>query len=132
MRLTSMASCVLRGAAASAMATWGGRMYGYCAAAQPHTTAVTASPAARRAGVNRRRSSSTRKGSPSRSASAHRKTAARYAQVPKEQLARTLGLSRVTVNRALARLSGAGAIRLTARGIVVADRQRLDAFSNDS
>jgi CRP/FNR family transcriptional regulator, cyclic AMP receptor protein len=44
-----------------------------------------------------------------------------------EQLARTLGLSRVTVNRALARLSRSGAVRLTAGGIVVADRTRLDA-----
>jgi CRP/FNR family transcriptional regulator, cyclic AMP receptor protein len=48
-----------------------------------------------------------------------------------EQLARLLGLSRVTVNRALARLAQAGAVRLTARGIVIADRIRLDAFVGD-
>ena len=45
-----------------------------------------------------------------------------------DQLARFLGLSRVTVNRALARLAQAGAIRLTTRGIVIADRARLHAF----
>jgi CRP-like cAMP-binding protein len=45
-----------------------------------------------------------------------------------EQLARVLGLSRVTVNRALARLTQAGAVELSARGIVIADRVRLDAF----
>jgi CRP-like cAMP-binding protein len=48
-----------------------------------------------------------------------------------EQLARLLGLSRVTVNRTLARLAQAGAVRLTARGIVIADRIRLDAFVED-
>jgi CRP/FNR family cyclic AMP-dependent transcriptional regulator len=48
-----------------------------------------------------------------------------------EQLARILGLSRVTVNRALARLAQAGAVRLTARGIVIADQIRLDAFAKD-
>jgi CRP/FNR family transcriptional regulator, cyclic AMP receptor protein len=45
-----------------------------------------------------------------------------------EQLAHVLGLSRVTVNRALARLAEAGAVRLTTRGIVIADRTHLDAF----
>jgi CRP/FNR family cyclic AMP-dependent transcriptional regulator len=49
-----------------------------------------------------------------------------------EQLARMLGLSRVTVNRALSRLTGAGAVRLTDQGIVVADRERLDFLSNNS
>ncbi|RKN48295.1 Crp/Fnr family transcriptional regulator [Micromonospora endolithica] len=48
-----------------------------------------------------------------------------------EQLARVLGLSRVTVNRALARLAQAGAVTLTDRGIVVADRARLDAIAGD-
>ncbi|TDC43825.1 hypothetical protein E1166_02180 [Micromonospora sp. KC213] len=38
-----------------------------------------------------------------------------------EQLTRVLGLSRVTVNRVLARLAQAGAVTLTDRGIVVAD-----------
>jgi CRP/FNR family cyclic AMP-dependent transcriptional regulator len=38
-----------------------------------------------------------------------------------EQLGRLLGLSRVTVNRALGRLARAGAVRLTGRGVVVAD-----------
>jgi CRP-like cAMP-binding protein len=47
-----------------------------------------------------------------------------------EQLARVLGLSRVTVNRALARLAAAGAVRLTAHGIVIADRGRLVDLSN--
>ncbi|MCZ7436416.1 Crp/Fnr family transcriptional regulator [Micromonospora sp. WMMC241] len=46
-----------------------------------------------------------------------------------EQLARVLGLSRVTVNRALAHLSQAGAVALTARGIVVVDRERLAAVA---
>jgi CRP/FNR family cyclic AMP-dependent transcriptional regulator len=45
-----------------------------------------------------------------------------------EHLARLLGLSRVTVNRALARLSRDGAIRRTSRGIVIADRARLESF----
>jgi CRP/FNR family cyclic AMP-dependent transcriptional regulator len=45
-----------------------------------------------------------------------------------EQLARILGLSRVTVNRGLMRLAQAGAVRLTTRGIVIADQMRLDAF----
>jgi CRP/FNR family cyclic AMP-dependent transcriptional regulator len=48
-----------------------------------------------------------------------------------EQLARVLGLSRVTVNRALARLTRAGAVELTAHGIVIADRIRLRAFVGD-
>ena len=48
-----------------------------------------------------------------------------------EQLARVLGLSRVTVNRALARLTGVGAVRLTSRGIVIADRERLDRLTAD-
>jgi CRP/FNR family cyclic AMP-dependent transcriptional regulator len=45
-----------------------------------------------------------------------------------EHLARLLGLSRVTVNRALARLSRAGAVRRTSHGIVIADRVRLESF----
>jgi CRP-like cAMP-binding protein len=49
-----------------------------------------------------------------------------------EQLARVLGLSRVTVNRALARLTGVGAVQLTSRGIVIADRERLDSLTADS
>ncbi|MER7891676.1 Crp/Fnr family transcriptional regulator [Micromonospora sp. NPDC094482] len=49
-----------------------------------------------------------------------------------EQLARMLGLSRVTINRALARLTAAGAVRLTEQGIVIDDRGRLDFLSNDS
>ncbi|GIJ78676.1 CRP/FNR family transcriptional regulator, anaerobic regulatory protein [Micromonospora phaseoli] len=48
-----------------------------------------------------------------------------------EQLARHLGLSRVTVNRALARLTGDGAVRRTPRGIVVTDRDRLGASAAD-
>ncbi len=46
-----------------------------------------------------------------------------------EELAHLLGVSRVTVNRALARLARAGAIELTASGIVIADRSRLNAFT---
>ncbi|MFG1674950.1 Crp/Fnr family transcriptional regulator [Micromonospora sp. NPDC049282] len=42
-----------------------------------------------------------------------------------EQLARVLGLSRVTVNRALAHLSRAGAITVTARGVLIVDHKRL-------
>lgn len=42
-----------------------------------------------------------------------------------EQLARMLGMSRVSVNRALTKLAGAGAVRMTDRGIVVGDRGRL-------
>ena len=42
-----------------------------------------------------------------------------------EQLGRVLGLSRVTVNRALSRLARAGAITLSPHGIVVIDRRRL-------
>jgi CRP-like cAMP-binding protein len=48
-----------------------------------------------------------------------------------EQLARVLGVSRVTVNRALARLTQAGAVQLTAHGIVIADRARLATFARD-
>ncbi|WP_213013286.1 Crp/Fnr family transcriptional regulator [Paractinoplanes toevensis] len=48
-----------------------------------------------------------------------------------EQLARMLGRSRVTINRALARLTDTGAVRVTDQGIVVVDRSRLDVFSND-
>jgi CRP-like cAMP-binding protein len=48
-----------------------------------------------------------------------------------EQLARVLGLSRVTVNRALARLTQAGAVTLTAHGIVITDRARLSTFAVD-
>lgn len=44
-----------------------------------------------------------------------------------EQLGRALGLSRVTVNRALGRLAGLGAIERTPRGVVVIDRGRLDS-----
>jgi CRP/FNR family cyclic AMP-dependent transcriptional regulator len=46
-------------------------------------------------------------------------------------LARVLGLSRVTVNRALARLSQAGAVELTPYGILIADRTRLNTFAAD-
>jgi CRP/FNR family cyclic AMP-dependent transcriptional regulator len=46
-----------------------------------------------------------------------------------EHLARVLGLSRVTVNRALALLTRAGAVELTTHGIVIADRARLAAFA---
>jgi hypothetical protein len=46
-----------------------------------------------------------------------------------EQLGRLLGLSRVTVNRALARLTGAGAVALTGKGVVVIDRERLGSWS---
>lgn len=49
-----------------------------------------------------------------------------------EQLARMLGLSRVTVNRALMRLTRAGAVRLTDQGIIIADRERLDFQPNGS
>ncbi|MEU4620663.1 Crp/Fnr family transcriptional regulator [Actinoplanes sp. NPDC023801] len=49
-----------------------------------------------------------------------------------EQLAHLLGLSRVTVNRALARLVRAGAIELTVRGVVVTDRSRLVVFAGDA
>jgi len=45
-----------------------------------------------------------------------------------EHLARVLGFSRVTVNRALAQLTQAGAVRLTAHGIVIADQTRLATF----
>jgi CRP-like cAMP-binding protein len=48
-----------------------------------------------------------------------------------DQLARVLGLSRVTVNRALARLSQAGAVELTPYGILIADRTRLNTFAAD-
>lgn len=47
-----------------------------------------------------------------------------------EDLARALGLSRVTVNRALARLAQADALRLTPSGIVIIDHQRLTLFAN--
>ncbi|MEU8664721.1 helix-turn-helix domain-containing protein [Actinoplanes philippinensis] len=46
-----------------------------------------------------------------------------------DELARALGLSRVTVNRALNRLSRAAAVRLTPGGVVVADRSRLAEFT---
>lgn len=45
-----------------------------------------------------------------------------------EQLARVLGLSRVTVNRALARLTHAGAVKQATHGIIIVDRARLDTF----
>jgi CRP/FNR family cyclic AMP-dependent transcriptional regulator len=48
-----------------------------------------------------------------------------------DELARVLGLSRVTVNRALARLSQAGAVELTPYGILIADRTRLNTFAAD-
>jgi CRP/FNR family cyclic AMP-dependent transcriptional regulator len=48
-----------------------------------------------------------------------------------EQLAQVLGLSRVTVNRALARLTGADAVRITREGIVIADRERLENFASN-
>ncbi|HEX5995344.1 MAG TPA: Crp/Fnr family transcriptional regulator [Jiangellales bacterium] len=46
-----------------------------------------------------------------------------------EHLARLLGLSRVTVNRALARLATVGAIRLSDHGIVVVDHARLESVA---
>lgn len=46
-----------------------------------------------------------------------------------EQLARVLCLSRVTLNRALARLARAGAIELTVHGIVIVDRAHLAVFA---
>jgi CRP/FNR family cyclic AMP-dependent transcriptional regulator len=49
-----------------------------------------------------------------------------------EDLAHVLGLSRVTVNRALARLAQAGALRLTPNGIIIIDHQRLGLFSDGS
>jgi CRP/FNR family cyclic AMP-dependent transcriptional regulator len=49
-----------------------------------------------------------------------------------QQLAQVLGLSRVTVNRALARLAGAGAVRLTTRGILVADRECLGGLAGEA
>ncbi|BEL02593.1 hypothetical protein Q0Z83_007840 [Actinoplanes sichuanensis] len=45
-----------------------------------------------------------------------------------EQLARVLGLSRVTVNRALNRLSRSAAIRLSPGGVTIIDRARLAEF----
>jgi len=47
-----------------------------------------------------------------------------------EELAHLLGLSRVTVNRALARLAAAGAVRRERYGIVVVDRDRLRGFGD--
>lgn len=49
-----------------------------------------------------------------------------------EELARALGLSRVTVNRALGRLAGAAAVRLTPGGVRVADPARLAAYAGCS
>ncbi|WP_433790128.1 Crp/Fnr family transcriptional regulator [Actinoplanes sp. CA-252034] len=46
-----------------------------------------------------------------------------------DDLARTLGLSRVTVNRALNRLSRAAAVRLSPNGVTVTDRSRLADFT---
>ncbi|MEJ3746304.1 Crp/Fnr family transcriptional regulator [Actinomycetes bacterium KLBMP 9797] len=46
-----------------------------------------------------------------------------------DELARALGLSRVTVNRALGRLARAGAVRLTPGGVRVVDPARLTSFS---
>jgi CRP/FNR family transcriptional regulator, cyclic AMP receptor protein len=51
---------------------------------------------------------------------------------PQEHLARFLGLSRVTVNRAIARLTRHGAIESTPYGIVVIDRRRLADFAHRS
>jgi CRP-like cAMP-binding protein len=51
---------------------------------------------------------------------------------PQEHLARFLGLSRVTVNRAIAQLSRRGAIRATPHGIVVIDRRRLADLAHES
>jgi CRP/FNR family cyclic AMP-dependent transcriptional regulator len=48
-----------------------------------------------------------------------------------EQLGSLLGRSRVTVNRALAQLIRAGAVKLTAHGLVVADRDRLSTFAQE-
>jgi CRP-like cAMP-binding protein len=45
-----------------------------------------------------------------------------------EELAHLLGLSRVTVNRALARLAAAGAVRRVRHGVVVLDRDQLRSF----
>ncbi|MEV2242434.1 Crp/Fnr family transcriptional regulator [Micromonospora sp. NPDC049891] len=45
-----------------------------------------------------------------------------------EELGRALGLSRVTVNRALRRLVQAGALHLTPRGIMIVDHRLLDTF----
>ncbi len=49
-----------------------------------------------------------------------------------EDLGRLLGVSRVTVNRVLRRLTREGAIRITPRGIVIADPNRLEALANES
>jgi CRP-like cAMP-binding protein len=46
-----------------------------------------------------------------------------------EELARVLGLSRVTVNRALGRLAGAGVVAVTRHGVVVQDRERLAEYA---
>jgi CRP/FNR family transcriptional regulator, cyclic AMP receptor protein len=46
-----------------------------------------------------------------------------------EELAWALGLSRVTVNRALGRLAGAGVVAVTRHGVVVQDRERLAEFA---
>ncbi|GAA3918616.1 hypothetical protein GCM10022629_25930 [Amorphoplanes auranticolor] len=46
-----------------------------------------------------------------------------------EELARVLGLSRVTVNRALGRLTEAGVVAVTRHGVVVQDRERLAKFA---
>ncbi|GAA1033113.1 hypothetical protein GCM10009557_33830 [Virgisporangium ochraceum] len=48
-----------------------------------------------------------------------------------EHLGRVLGLSRVTVNRALGQLARRGAVELTPRGIVVTDRRRLHSAAAD-
>lgn len=45
-----------------------------------------------------------------------------------DQLARMLGLSRVTVNRSLMRLARAGAVRVTVGEVVVIDEECLEAF----
>ena len=46
-----------------------------------------------------------------------------------EELARVLGLSRVTVNRALGRLTEAGVVAVTRHGVVAQNRERLAGFA---
>lgn len=49
-----------------------------------------------------------------------------------EHLGRVLGLSRVTVNRALGQLARRGAVELTPQGVVVIDRRRLPLATDDT
>lgn len=51
---------------------------------------------------------------------------------PQQHLAHFLGLSRVTVNRAIARLTQHGAIESTPHGIVITDRRRLADLAHKS